>query len=90
MSVPAILMSGKTVCTAAAVCVLALGAEAVFLPMAMDSSYDRSIESAAALPDIPAQESGSVEKTKEKPRYIPLTPIKSHVPEDMRDLAPVS
>lgn len=85
------MMKGKTMTVAACATACLLSAEIVFVPKAMDSSYERSIESVAAMPDAVVQESTDKNHKQEKSRYIPLTPIKRHqTPQGKADLSPVS
>lgn len=87
MSFQATLMSGKAIGVAATVGMLALGGEAMFLPMAMDRSYDRLMaEPAVIIPAEPVSDEGVRQPIRS--RYIPLTPIRPHGREE--SLAPVS
>jgi hypothetical protein len=81
MSIQATLMSGKAIGVAAAVSMFAFGAEAMFLPTAMDRSYDRLMaEPAVFIPSEPVSDEGVRQPIRS--RYIPLTPIRPHGRED--------
>lgn len=67
------MMKTKTMALAACAGVCVLGAEAVFVPMAMNASYEQ-YQSFQAAPMVPVGE--AVKTDANSGRYIPLTPVK--------------
>ena len=70
------MMKGKTIAVAACAVVCMLGTEAVFVPSAMNSAYER-YENYIAPPIMPLTDIAK-QDVKGAGRYIPLSPVKQH------------
>lgn len=70
------MMKGKTIAVAACAVGCMLGTEAVFVPAAMNSAYER-YENYVAPPIVPVNDIAQ-QDVKGGSRYIPLSPVKQH------------